>query len=75
LARQAQAFNENTLTAVNWELASRMKSTNLIHATSTTQEVGLNSKDDYIMHNGQVFVAVHRKENRAPRKDTHEDPK
>jgi len=24
LARQAQAFNENTLTAVNWELASRM---------------------------------------------------
>ena len=51
-----------------------MKSTNLIHATSTTQEVGLNSKDDYIMHNGQVFVTVHGKENKAPKNDTHEDP-
>ena len=66
---------KNLLTAVNLELASRMKSKNLIHATTTTQEVGLDSKDDYIVHNGQVFVAVHGKENRAPRKDTHEDPK
>ena len=51
-------FNKNILTAVNQELASRTKSINLIHATTTTQEVGPDSKDDYIVHNGQVFVAV-----------------
>jgi len=54
----ARGFNENILTAVNRELASRTKSANLIHATTTTQEVGPVSKDDYIVHNGQVFVAV-----------------
>src|SRR5882724_5701914 len=71
----ARGFNKNILTAVNRELASRTKSTNLICATTTTQEVGSISKDDYIVHNGQVFVAVRGKENRAPRKEAHEDPK
>jgi len=61
----ARGFNENILTAVNRELASRTKSANLIRATTTTQEVGPISKDDYIVHNGQVFVAVWGKENRA----------
>jgi len=71
----ARGFNENILTAVNQELASRTKSTNLIRATTTTQEVGPVSKEDYIVHNGQVFVAVRGKENRAPRKEGNEDPK
>src|SRR5467141_3148541 len=71
----ARAFNENILTAVNRELASRTKTTNLIRATSTPQEHDPVSKDDYIIHNGQVFVAVRGKDTKAPRKEAHEDPK
>jgi len=61
----ARAFNEHILTAVNRELASRKNTTNLICATSTYQETDPISKDDYIIHNGQVFVAVHGKDTKA----------
>ena len=67
----ARGFNENILAAVNRELASRTKSTNLLRATTATQEVGPDSKDTYTMHNGQVSVAIRGNENRTSRKEAH----
>jgi len=69
-----RGFNETILSAVNRELASRTKSTNLIRTSTTTLEEDVEAKKDYIIHNGQIFVAV-KKDSKLQKKDAHVEPK